>query len=147
MEDDVSAAGQLMHVLTCPLKLTLFACGVFLRLYYECVCTARRPTKACDQVQVPAASQRQARRRSALCPHWGRMDSLFGDGVCPLGKTVGAAFISIHHLRRDDLAFREAGHLSALLMMFWCIRLLTNFLTSKQGFLFASLQQCGISVP
>lgn len=76
---------------------------------YECVCDVRRPIKACDQVQVSVGRRRQARRRSAHVSTSQRMDGLFGDSVCSLSKTVGTAFISIHHLRRDDLAFREAG--------------------------------------
>ena len=36
----------------------------------ECVCTVRRPIKACDQVRASAVCRRQARRRSAgVCPH------------------------------------------------------------------------------
>lgn len=76
---------------------------------YECVCSVRKPIKACDQVQVSAGCRRQTRRRSARVSTSHRMDGLFGDSVCSLSKTVGTAFISIHHLRRDDWAFREAG--------------------------------------
>lgn len=65
IEDDVSDPRQVARVLTCLLKLHLLAPP------YECVCTVRRPIKACDQVQVSAGCRRQARRRSALCPHRG----------------------------------------------------------------------------
>lgn len=47
-----------------------------------------------------------------------RINRLFGDSVCSLSKTVGTAFTSIHHICHDVLAFREAFHLSALLMRF-----------------------------
>lgn len=54
-----------------------------------------------------------------LCVHIsGGWMVCLGTAVCSLSKTVGTAFIPIHHLRRDDLAFRGAGRLSALLMRF-----------------------------
>lgn len=110
--DDVSDSRRVACVLTCFLKLHFFAPP------YECVCTVMGPIKACDQVQVCAGCRRQAGRRSALCPHLGGWMVCLGTAVCSLSKTVGTAFIPIHHLRRDDLAFRGAGRLSALLMRF-----------------------------
>lgn len=62
------------------------------------------------------------------------MDVLLGKSVRCLGKTVRTALVSIHHLCRDDLAFREVGHLPALLMSFWGIWLHTNFLQLFQDF-------------
>lgn len=74
------------------------------------------------------------------------MDGVFGDSVCSCSKTVGTAFIAIRHLGRDDLAFREAGRLSALLMSSGGICWLTNFLKLMQKFCFSSAQpDCSIN--
>lgn len=83
---------------------------------YEFVCTVERPIKLCDQVHVSAGCRRQARRRSALCPHCrGWMVCL---GSACVHSVKQPAFIFIHHHHRDDLAFREGACLSAMLMRF-----------------------------
>lgn len=94
----------------------------------------------CDQVQVSGCLQKTGQKTRAHVSTPRRMDGLFGDSVCSCSKTVGTALVSIHHLSRDVLAFREAGRLSAFLMSSGGICLHTDFPKLLQKFCFSSVQ-------